>query len=64
MCRVSCQIAKNWRRAGDLKSWHGSGTVKGGRWEILRYGKQESRVWEAGGSDRPVPPLLIINCIK
>ena len=25
---------KKWRRAGDLKSWHGSGTVKGGRWEI------------------------------
>ena len=55
---------KKWRRAGDLKSWHGSGTVKGGRWEILRYGKQESRVWEVGGSDPPVPPLLKINCIK
>ena len=25
---------KKWRRAGDLKSWHGSGTVKGGRREI------------------------------
>ena len=34
MCRVSCQIAKKWRRAGDLKSWHGSGTVKGERREI------------------------------
>ena len=25
---------KKWRRAGDFKSWHGSGTVKDGRWEI------------------------------
>ena len=25
---------KKWRRAGDLKSWHVSGTVKGGRQEI------------------------------
>ena len=25
---------KKWRRAGDLKSWHRSGMVKGGRGEI------------------------------
>ena len=52
---------KKWRQAGDLKSWHGSGTVKGGR---RKNGKQESRVREVGGSDPPVPPLLKINCIK
>ena len=33
---VSCKLSncKKWRRAGDLKSWHGSGTVKGGKREI------------------------------
>ena len=33
---VSCKLpsCKKWRRAADLKSWDGSGTVKGGRWEI------------------------------
>ena len=50
--RVSRKLSncKKWRRAGDLKSWHGSGTVKGGRREI------KVRVREVGGSDPPCAP--------
>ena len=55
---------KKWRRAGDLKSWHGSGTVKGGRWEIKVREAGEQGMGEVGGSDPPVPPPLKINCMK
>ena len=37
---------KKWRRASDLKSWQGSGTVKGGRREIKA---REAREQGSGG---------------
>ena len=49
---------KKWRRAGDLKSWHGSGTVKGGRREIK---VREAREQCTGGSD---PPPSVANSFK